>query len=249
VWKLGPGPAPLNLSRGFKVKIFAKPCLLEKLLWNNDQKSNMVISQKPSSKDNVRESILDAMDRLLARYGYQKTTVDDLATEAGIGKGSVYLYFSSKEQVALSCIDRLHDRLMARITCIAQDDQPARDKITEILLERVMHRFQYCNRNATSMDQMLAALKDELMTRKDVHHAKEAELLEQLLLDAGRSGELPLCDCKAAAQAMILATNALLPYSIRTTQLGSPEVIEQKVRDVASLLVLGLAGLPAVTRN
>ncbi len=203
----------------------------------------MVISQKPNSRDQVRESILDAMDQLLARYGYQKTTVDDLATEAGIGKGTVYLYFSSKEQVALSCIDRLHDRLMARISCIASERRPAQDKIADILQERVMYRFAYCS-NATSIDQMLAALKDELLTRKEAHHAKEAELLEQLLDEAARSGELPRCNSKAAAEAMILATNALIPYSIRTTQLGSPQVIEQKVRQVASLLVLGLAGLP-----
>src|SRR3569832_2928 len=122
----------------------------------------MVISQKPTGRDQVRESILDAMDRLLARYGYQKTTVDALATEAGIGKGTVYLYFASKEQVALSCIDRLHERLLGKMTCTAERAGPAKERITEILLQRVMVRFEYCNRNATSMDQMLAALQKEL---------------------------------------------------------------------------------------
>src|SRR5437763_1237801 len=42
--------------------------------------------------------ILDAADRLLARYGYQKMTVDDLAREAGIGKGTVYLSFPGKSE-------------------------------------------------------------------------------------------------------------------------------------------------------
>ena len=36
---------------------------------------------------NIREIILDAADRLLARYGYKKMTMDDLAQEVGIGKG------------------------------------------------------------------------------------------------------------------------------------------------------------------
>ena len=50
----------------------------------------------------LRDVILDAMERLLARYGYKKTTMDDLAREAGIGKGTTYLHFPSKEEVALA---------------------------------------------------------------------------------------------------------------------------------------------------
>jgi hypothetical protein len=42
----------------------------------------------------VREAILDAGERLLAGYGYKKMTIDDLAREVGIGKGSVYLHFT-----------------------------------------------------------------------------------------------------------------------------------------------------------
>ncbi len=63
----------------------------------------------------LRSRVLDATDRLLARYGYRKMTVDDIAAEAGIGKGTVYLAFSSKEDVALSCIDRMVDGLLAEL--------------------------------------------------------------------------------------------------------------------------------------
>ena len=62
-----------------------------------------------------RDRILDAADRLLARYGYRKMTVDDIAQEAGIGKGTVYLSFPAKEEIALSCIDRMVDRLLERL--------------------------------------------------------------------------------------------------------------------------------------
>ena len=53
------------------------------------------------SSPSTREAILDATDRLLARYGYKKMTIEDLAREVGIGKGSVYLHFPSKEEIAL----------------------------------------------------------------------------------------------------------------------------------------------------
>ena len=59
----------------------------------------------------TRDAILLATDRLLARYGYKKMTIDDLANEVGIGKGSVYLHFSSKEEIALSHIDGIIEKL------------------------------------------------------------------------------------------------------------------------------------------
>ena len=66
-------------------------------------------------KTGVKDAILDATDRLLARYGYRKMTVEDIASEAGIGKGTIYLHFSSKEEVVLSHVDRIVDRLKERL--------------------------------------------------------------------------------------------------------------------------------------
>lgn len=43
------------------------------------------------------QRLLDAAARLIAHYGYDKTTVGDIAHEAGVSKGAVYLHWSSKE--------------------------------------------------------------------------------------------------------------------------------------------------------
>ena len=50
-----------------------------------------------SSKNWEREErILDATATLIVRYGYDKTSVNDIAKEAGISKGAIYLHFESK---------------------------------------------------------------------------------------------------------------------------------------------------------
>jgi len=45
------------------------------------------------------ERILEAAAKLIAHYGYDKTTVSDIAEEAGISKGAVYLHYKSKEEL------------------------------------------------------------------------------------------------------------------------------------------------------
>ena len=43
--------------------------------------------------------ILDAAADLVQRYGYNKTTLDDLARQAGVAKGTLYLHWRSREEI------------------------------------------------------------------------------------------------------------------------------------------------------
>jgi AcrR family transcriptional regulator len=47
----------------------------------------------------VRQAILDAAKRVFVRWGLNKTTMEDIAREAGKGKSTLYYYFKSKEEV------------------------------------------------------------------------------------------------------------------------------------------------------
>src|SRR5438552_1935032 len=57
--------------------------------------------------DRRRTQILDAAARVFAERGYHRTTVRDIAREAGIADGTIYLYFSSKQELLLGLIAQL----------------------------------------------------------------------------------------------------------------------------------------------
>src|SRR5687767_15825836 len=100
----------------------------------------------------TREAILDATDRLLAKYGYKKMTIDDLAAEVGIGKGSVYLHFTSKEEIALSHIDRIIERLIKKLDVISRSGKSCEKRLTEMLAERILYRFDSVQHYRQSID-------------------------------------------------------------------------------------------------
>src|SRR5207253_2417552 len=52
------------------------------------------------------ERILDAAAALLVRWGYRKTTIDDVAREAGVGKGTIYLHWKDKNKLFSAAIWR-----------------------------------------------------------------------------------------------------------------------------------------------
>ncbi|MFI6293081.1 TetR/AcrR family transcriptional regulator [Nonomuraea sp. NPDC050790] len=57
------------------------------------------MSPKRVDKAARRQEILDAAVRVFARKGFAASRIDDVAEEAGIGKGSVYLYFDSRDSL------------------------------------------------------------------------------------------------------------------------------------------------------
>jgi len=189
----------------------------------------------------TREAILDATDRLLSRFGYRKMTIDDLAHEVGIGKGSIYLHFSSKEEIALSHIDRIIERLKRRLQKLSESDMPPQDRIREMLVERVLFRFDSVQHYSQSLNELLAHLRPKLLDRRRRYFEEEARLFAAVINDGIAAGAFRPCDAELAAQTMLLATNALLPYSLSTAELGARSEIEAKVRAIAEMVIEGVS--------
>src|ERR1044071_8175132 len=163
--------------------------------------------QAISPKLEVKDAILDATDVLLARYGYPKMTGEDIANEVGIGKGSVYFHFASKEEVVRSHIDRIVDRVKTRLWEIANAEMSAADRLREMLLTRVLFRFDSIQHYTQSLNDLLAALRPGFLRRRAEYFEAEAQIFKEVLIAGRDSGELSFDNEHATAHAMLQATN------------------------------------------
>jgi AcrR family transcriptional regulator len=189
----------------------------------------------------IRDAILDATDRLLARYGYKKMTIDDLAAEVGIGKGSVYLHFTSKQEIALSHIDRIIERLQIRLNAIAARKTPVEERLRLMLVERVLFRFDSVQHYTQSLDDLLAGLRPRLLERRKKYFGEEAQIFAAVIDEGISAGNFGRADSLETAHTLLQATNGLLPYSLSTQELGARSQLETKVKRIAQLIVNGLA--------
>jgi len=167
-------------------------------------------------------------------------TVEDIASEAHIGKGTIYLHFTSKEEVVLSHVDRIVDRLKDRLREIGNSAAPAAERLRRMLLMRVMFRFDSIQHYTQSLNDLLAALRPGLLARRALYFDAEAQIFAEVLLKGRDAGEFQFDDEHATAHALLQATNGLLPYSLSTTELGERQDVEQRTADVADLMLSGL---------
>src|SRR5579871_5233313 len=66
---------------------------------------------QPDERQRREDRLLDAAARLLVRWGYRKTTIDDVAREAGVGKGTIYLHWKDKNSLFRAAILRAQTRM------------------------------------------------------------------------------------------------------------------------------------------
>jgi len=188
----------------------------------------------------VREAILDATDDFLARFGYRKMTIDDLAQAVGIGKGSIYLHFSSKEEIALSHVDRIVERLKTELKIIAAKKMSPEERLRRMLLLRVLHRFDSVQHYTQSLNDILSAIRPNLLARRKIYFEEEAQILSVVIEEGQAKKDFQTGNALEISKTFLLATNSLLPFSLTTQELGEREDIEAKTLRIADLLLKGI---------
>ncbi|GCE29444.1 hypothetical protein KDA_49280 [Dictyobacter alpinus] len=71
--------------------------------------------------EQTREHILDRAEQRFWTFGFKKTTIDEIAADVHVGKGSIYQFFESKEAIVLATIARHKRALLQEQMCLCQD--------------------------------------------------------------------------------------------------------------------------------
>jgi AcrR family transcriptional regulator len=82
-----------------------------------------------TAPDDRETAILEAAERRFARHGFRRTSMEDIAAEAGIARPTLYLYFDSKEDIFRSLSQRLHERALARAEAALAGEAPLAERL------------------------------------------------------------------------------------------------------------------------
>jgi AcrR family transcriptional regulator len=198
-----------------------------------------------AGREDIRDLILDAVDVLLAKYGYRKMTMEDVARQVGIGKGTIYLHFPGKEELVLAHIDRIADGIITKIREIAATAGSPDRRLRRILVLRVLDRFDSVAHYSQNLSDLLSSVRAGLLLRRKAHFEREAAVLEDVLREGARLGSLECADPRTTSFVLVQSTNSLLPFNLSAGELGRREELETQVGRIADLLIKGLLPCPS----
>lgn len=85
----------------------------------------------------IEEEVLRVAADKFGKQGYQATTLDEIAAEAGISRAAFYLYFPSKEELLRRMYKQVIDTVQAAIERIVAEDLPVPEKLRRIIRHQV----------------------------------------------------------------------------------------------------------------
>ena len=88
------------------------------------------MSPKPDVSEERIEQISEAATKVFAEQGFDKARMDDIAKEAKLSKGTLYLYFKSKDAIITHILEKLFEREFADLGELAQSPHPASKKLS-----------------------------------------------------------------------------------------------------------------------
>ncbi len=195
-----------------------------------------------ASETERRESILGAAERLFCHYGSSKTTIGDIAKEVGIGVGSVYLEFDSKDDIVLELTRQRHRDVLEAMRQAAREGTFA-ERLTRMLLARTQILYKFAELGTHSCD--LVQCESETPKHWGATSSdEEVTLIAALIERGGREAEFAMHNARATAELILRACASLTPPLLFRHK---ERDAMRAVQDLVSLLLNGIVARPRVS--
>ena len=195
-------------------------------------------SPKKGAPETKRAAILDAAMKLFSQYGYRRTSIDDIAREAEIAKGTVYLSFKSKEEIFRALCESLIERSESAVKLARERRAPIDERLVAILEAKFGFLFETVYRSAHAAELMDSKnrLSADLFAQSGRRYMR---VLREVIEEAMRAGELALSrmeiDSDDLAQMLVAAAHGIEQNAT------SPATYHRRLREIVRLIVAGLS--------
>ena len=183
--------------------------------------ANTSSAPKQARSKQTKEKIIQAAIALIQQRGYEKTTSNDIAAEAGVSVGSFYTYFQDKRQLLLAIFDRLTDEFSKNIfetigpehlfdsdvranirhsVASALDDKGVFLGIRRAIHEMVMKDVEFADRRKAIMQRSISKLRELISLAKkagltcDVEPETAAFIVHRVVFDLSQDYITGFCD-------------------------------------------------------
>ncbi len=159
-------------------------------------------------KDIFKEKIIQFAANVFQRYGYKKTTMDDIANELRKGKSSIYYYFTSKEEIFQEVVENEARDLRNEIMISLEKTKDPIEQIKIYVLTRMKAYNKATNYyNALKNDNLLHLDFIDALRKK--YDSEEISLVKEILQNGVKSKKFRINNVKLASIAIVTALKGL----------------------------------------
>lgn len=202
----------------------------------------MNVHASKEATEDIRQQILEAASKRFTQFGYNKTTMAEIATDCDMSAANLYRFFENKLDIganlACSC---LNNKIEGARDVVDQKQRPAAQRLRELVLYMLRFTYNQCEDNPR-LNEMVNAICDARLDLVENYKQDEHGLFVELLKEGIAADEFfskDVDDTALAISAAIAIFN--LPQHM---SMHSLEFFESSANSVVTLLLNGLQKCP-----
>ncbi|MGO8946219.1 MAG: TetR/AcrR family transcriptional regulator [Ktedonobacterales bacterium] len=195
-----------------------------------------MIVPAPGDIRDKREAIIEAARTLFAKQGYEETTIAEIARAAGVGVGTVYLYFQNKRQILVEVSVSVN----ASLATVMQAPELLGVPIRQIPRLLISESFRKCRENVSVMSLFQVNVPSpEEMSQLMVADQKIADALDSFFCQAISRGLLKPFDTTTYAQMLTVLVGAVMKQCFGVEHGEHEELYRERLIELIDRLFFG----------
>lgn len=174
----------------------------------------------PKKDEMIKAAIIDAAGRVFQKWGLHKSTMEDIADEAGKGKSTLYYYFKSKEEIFNIVAMTEVDQILANAKASVEHETKVKEKIKKYIISTLTEMKKHANVYRIVRGEIKGNKRFIEKLRKRFE-AREESFVKELFREGIRTHELKLLkadEIDIAAKAFVGIMAALDLYLFMETE-------------------------------
>ena len=200
---------------------------------------SMELKKTDKNTDEVKLGILEAAESRFRTYGYNKTTMVEIASDVDMSAANLYRYYANKQDIAAVCAERcINTKVELMRAVVRRSGLNACEKLHECVQEMLRYTWETAH-ETPKLNELVNVVVNE---RSEIVHRKMlqcAAIVGEILIQGNESGEFSVDDVTQTSETVLSSIKMFhVPLFMGLFEL---DILKQKATDVVDLLIKGLA--------
>jgi AcrR family transcriptional regulator len=203
------------------------------------------------ARQSPQDRILDAAMRVFRRHGFRRSSLEQVAEEAGLTRQALYHHFSSKEALFRCAIERLYEQALAAETAAAKAAQDADRDLADIVVAEIGARFGVFFAELEGSPHLEELFSEHLVQARDLSQTYSARFTDEVAATIARV-------CRARKLKLVGGVTVeevarCVEMAIHGTKSGYPsmqpgDAFQKQLAMMLRMMIAGALAPPAIPR-
>ncbi len=188
-------------------------------------------------KVETKETILQVASNIFKKFGFQKTTVDEIAHAARKAKGSIYYYFKNKDDIFQAVVEKEYQHLKKELLKVVNKKENSLYKLKDFFVTRMKIMYDSQNFNEILNNDYFKYLNFTKNLCKKIE-TQEKFFVKSILSEGVKNEEIIITDIDLATQSLITTFAGFEnQYFVKNNSIN---VVENELNQIFDMIFNGI---------